>query len=197
MPRNEEVKFYCRKDEVGFPLSYIIAIDGVAQNLTGHTLTFAMFETDSSEGVEKVAETATGISIQPTQAVTYDSTVGKLKCNQHGLERGYEVIFANSGGSLPTGLSAGVRYFCRDVTEHYFNVCLEPDTTKITISGAGTGTHTFFIVGHVQYSPQSGDLDTVGTYYAWFYDEDAGGNKTSFPRSKYQNNGGGIIVEVE
>lgn len=196
MPRNEEVKFYCRKDEVGFPLSYIIAIDNVAQNLTGHTLTFAMFQTDSSDGTIKVAETATGITIQPTQTVTYDSTVGKLKCYQHGLERGYEVIFATSG-SLPSGLTAGQRYFVRDVTEHYFNVCLEPDTTKVTVSTVGSGTHTFYIVGHVQYSPQSGDFDTVGTYYAWFYDEDAGGNKTSYPRSRYQNSGGGIIVEVE
>jgi hypothetical protein len=38
----------------------------------------------------------------------------------------------------------------------------------VDITGAGTGTNTFYVVGHVQYDFQSADVDTAGIYYVWF-----------------------------
>ncbi|NIO43707.1 MAG: BppU family phage baseplate upper protein [Burkholderiales bacterium] len=35
--------------------------------------------------------------------------------------------------------------------------------------------------GEVQYDPQSADVDTAGTYHAYFTVEDADGNKDTFP----------------
>ena len=47
----------------------------------------------------------------------------------------------NSGGALPTGLSALTDYFVRDYTAGTFKLALTSGGTAVDITGVGTGTH--------------------------------------------------------
>lgn len=126
------------------------------------------FMLKDSSGTAVVAATESNVSKQPTKDFTASVTTDRLTCNGHGVQAGWQIIVSNSGGGLPTGLSASTRYFARDVTPNSFKVSLEPDGAAIDITGAGTGTHSFYVVGHVQYDMQSDDVDTAGLYHYYF-----------------------------
>ena len=66
----------------------------------------------------------------------------------HGLAGNTVVTFTNSGGALPTGLTAGTAYYVvgSTITANTFQVATTIANaiagTVVTITGAGTGTHT-------------------------------------------------------
>lgn len=53
------------------------------------------------------------------------------------------------------------------------NVKVALTETNVTVTDAEAG--------ECQYDPQAADVDTAGTFYAYFVTEDAAGNKDTFP----------------
>jgi hypothetical protein len=80
-----------------------------------------------------------------TSVVTVTSaTPGVVTWTAHGLTAGTEIMFTNSGGALPTGLTAGTVYFvlATGLTANTFQVSLTNGGAAINTSSTGTGTHT-------------------------------------------------------
>jgi hypothetical protein len=130
---------------------------GGAIDLTGLTVKLAV---DDVDGVNVVAATTTGVSIQPTNSVTVDATNGEWKAINHGLKQGDEVILATSD-VLPAGFATATRYFVRDATPHRFKLSYKPNTVAIALTDAGSGSHTYYVVGHVTRAWQTGELPAV------------------------------------
>jgi hypothetical protein len=59
----------------------------------------------------------------------------------HGMVEGQQFEFTTTG-ALPTGLSVGTIYFCRNPAANTFNVSAEPQGALINTSGTQSGTHT-------------------------------------------------------
>lgn len=148
--------------------------------LSGFTIKFAI---EDDAGTEILAETATGITQEPTQTFTASTTTDLLTCNRHGVRDGDQIIVANSGGALPTGLAASTIYFAVQVTPNAFGISTVPGGAIIDITGAGTGTHTFYIVGSVQMDLASTEVDTAAAYRAWFV-RSSGGEKRHHPEGE-------------
>ena len=129
-------------------------------------LTVKFYMEEEASGTSEIAETATGITIHPTQIFTGAST-GRATCNGHGVKEGDQIIVANSGGALPTGLAASTRYFAVNVTPNAFGLASLPGGNTV-ITAAGTGTNTFYVVGSVQYQFLAANVDTERRYSAWF-----------------------------
>ena len=147
------------------PLNTILRhANGDPVDLSAYTVTFAMEEED---GDSELAETGTGVTSHPTQAFTADTTTDHVKCVGHGVQEGDQIIVASTT-TLPTGLSASTRYFARDVSPNAFKLEATPGSGPIDITGAGSGTHTFYVVGSVQMDFAAANVDTAGTYRGWF-----------------------------
>jgi hypothetical protein len=167
------------------PLNALITLNGDPVDLSAYTVKFQM-ETDL--GVSVIAETNTGITTHPTQAFTAAST-GLATCNSHGVKEGDQIVVANSGGALPTGLAAGTRYFAVQVNPNTFGLAATPGGTTV-ITAAGTGTNTFYIVGSVQYVFLSASVATAGNYRGWFTTV-SGSSEASYPDDEL-----GIPIEI-
>lgn len=167
-------------------IAYVLRDDGFDNDLSAATVTFSMYD---SAGTAVVS--AASCTVQPTYTFTVDSTADTIKVNGHPVQdEHWELIFSNSGGALPAGLSASTRYFARDITPNYFKVSTEPGGVKVDITGAGTGTHSFTILGHVYYALAANDVDAAGVYSAWFA-VTASSKTDTFP-----NDSNGIRVEI-
>ena len=162
-----------------FPLSRILYKDGKPINLASYTVKFAMVDDD---GVSVVAETATGVTAHPTTTFTADATTDRLTANGHPVSDGDEIIVSNSGGSLPGGLAASTRYFARDVSANAMRLAAVPGGSAIDITSAGSGTHSLYVVGHVQYAFAAADVDTAGVFWGWFVLLDGSSNKQHVPQ---------------
>jgi hypothetical protein len=149
------------------PLNAVITLNGNPVDLSAYSSVKFQMEGDQN-GTSEIAETASGVTIHPTQTFTASTTTDLLTCNAHGVKEGDQIVVANSGGALPTGLAAATRYYAVQVTPNSFALATLPSGSPIDITGAGTGTNTFYIVGSVQYSFSSGGVDTVGLYRGWF-----------------------------
>jgi hypothetical protein len=185
-----EHTFQCAVNDRSTPLSVRCYDQGKDNNIAGLTVKFAMDELD---GTNKLAATATGVTVQPGQTFTADSTSGvnKFTCAGHGLLNDWEVVVSNSGGALPTPLSATTRYFVRDATPNTFRLCTEPQAAAVVLTGNGTGTQTIKAYGHVQYAWTAADVNTAKSYKAWFIITDASGFDRTFP-----NTAEGIGIEI-
>lgn len=82
------------------------------------------------------------------KTVTFTDTGDVVNLTNHGLRPGTGVVFSNSGGALPTGLTAGTTYYAKQGADQN-KFLLYPTsgdaiagTNQVTFSGAGTGTHT-------------------------------------------------------
>lgn len=63
--------------------------------------------------------------------------------NAHGLQDGDPVVLSNSGGALPTGLSAATTYFVVGATANTFQLSTTLGGSAVNITAAaGGGTHT-------------------------------------------------------
>ena len=80
------------------------------------------------------------------QAAFTAATTDIITSVAHGLSEG-DLIQVASTTTLPTGLSASTDYYVRDVTTNTFKVSLTQGGTAVDISGAGAGTHTFYLKG--------------------------------------------------
>jgi hypothetical protein len=148
------------------PLNAVLRYgNGDPIDLSAFTMKFRM-ETDA--GVEELAETATGVTAHPTQTFTAASA-GLATCNSHGVKEGDQIVVATSG-TLPSGLAASTRYFAVNVTPNAFGLATVPGGQTV-IAGAGTGTHTFYVVGSIQMEFLAAQVDTAGTFRGWFVRE--------------------------
>lgn len=158
------------KNDTLSPINAILMRDGGPIDLAGLTVKFQL-ETDpgTGPGTSVIAETATGVTAHPTQAFTTTdyATNNWLLKNEHGVKEGQQVVLSNSGGALPSGLTASIRYFAVQVQRNTFRVSQSEGGVPVTIAGAGTGTHSFYVVGSVQYTLQAA-LATARMYRAWF-----------------------------
>lgn len=147
------------------PFAVVCMRNGKPENVAAYTVKFTMKD---KAGTVVVAETTSNVSIQPTFTVTAVAATNRIVASEHRVENGDRIIFANSGGALPAGLTAATKYYARDCDDDSFRVATTPEGSPVDITGAGTGTHTAYIVGEVRYSPQSADVATAGEYRAWF-----------------------------
>jgi hypothetical protein len=141
------------------PLNVLVELNGQQVDLSAYTVTFRI-EEDGGTAIQTGAATTS----HPTQTFTAAST-GLATCNNHGVEEGQQLIVATSG-TLPSGLAASTRYFAVQVNPNTFGLATTPGGTSV-IAGAGTGTHTFYVVGSLQYDFAAGDVDAAGIFRAW------------------------------
>lgn len=76
-------------------------------------------------------------------SVTADGPTNVFTAAGHGLNNNDVIMFSNSGGALPTGLSATTRYYVRDKTTNDFKVALTAGGAVVDITDGGSGTHKF------------------------------------------------------
>ncbi len=146
------------------PLNAKILRNSNPVDLAGLTV---KMQIESEAGVSLLAETATGVTAHPTQTFTA-ATTDIITCNGHGVSQDDQLILSNSGGALPAGLATATRYFARDVTPNTFTLAASPGAAVVDVTGTGTGTHSFYVVGSVQYDFSTVAAATVGRYRAWF-----------------------------
>lgn len=85
-----------------------------------------------------------GADCTPESTVTISSSGDAvITWNKHGLVAGQPVVFTTTG-VLPTGLAAGVVYYviAADMTADSFKIAATPGGAAVTVSAAGSGTHT-------------------------------------------------------
>lgn len=155
------------KGDTLLPLNTIISIGDDPVDLSAYTVKFRMVEADDTTSVV-VDNGTTGLTAHPTQIFTANATTDRLTCNGHGVKEIDQIVVANSGGALPTGLAAATRYFPVEITPNAFKLSDIPGGAPIDITAAGSGTNTFYVVGLVQYDWQAGDVDEAGNFLAWF-----------------------------
>jgi hypothetical protein len=107
------------------------------------------FELEMPGGYTADASNYYDISLQvaPVAITSVSSTADTLTLANHGLETGDSVQFTNSGGGLPSGISAGVTYFVVRVSSSVFKLS---DTLAHALAGTnlvdlttnGTGTQS-------------------------------------------------------
>lgn len=160
------------------PLNFLLELNGDPVNLASYTVKIRIEE---EGGTAIVNDSATGVTAHPTQTFTATSA-GLALCNGHGLDpQGGQQVIVSSSGTLPAGLAAATRYFAVNVTPNAFGLAATPDGVSV-ITGAGSGTHSFYIVGSLQYDFQSGDVDAAGFFNSWVIIE-SGGEQHHFPAS--------------
>jgi hypothetical protein len=155
------------KGDTLLPLNALITLDGNPVDLSAYTVKFRMVEKLDTTAVI-VNDGTTGVTAHPTQTFTVDTSENLVKTVAHGVKENQQIVVSNSGGGLPAGLAVSTRYFAKDVTPNDFKVSLRPGGAEVDITTAGTGTHSFYIVGSVQYDWQTTDTDAAGDFYAWF-----------------------------
>lgn len=69
----------------------------------------------------------------------------------HGLSEGDCIWVSNSGGALPTGLSASTDYYVINPTTDTFKLSTVRGGSAVDITAAGTGTHTYTLKGKAIY----------------------------------------------
>lgn len=138
----------------------------------------AVIEDDAGEAVQ--AATSTGVVKHPTSTFTVDVSGNLILSNDHRVNAGDQVIVSSST-TLPAGLSAATRYFARDVEDNSFALATTRHGPIVAITDAGTGTHSYYVVGSVTYDFASGNVDEAGTYWLWFVVTDGSSEKDTFP----------------
>lgn len=171
-----------------FPLSRVLLKNNKPVNLANYTMKWQLV---NDSGTTVTAATTVGISTQPTATFTASATTNILSCDGHLVEENDELIVSNAGGALPTGLVAATRYFAKEVTPNGFKLASSPGGAAIDITSAGTGSHSFYIVGHVTYQFASGEVSTAGTYWGWLSAYDGGGLIQHWPAD-----GRGLRIDV-
>lgn len=147
------------------PLAVVMLRNGKPEDIAAYTVKFTIVD---KYGTETLAETSTNVSKQPTFAFTATAATNRLNASEHRVENGDRLIFSNSGGALPGGLAASTKYYARDVDDDSFRVATTPNGPAVDITGAGTGTHSAYIVGEVRYALQTADVANAGEYRCWF-----------------------------
>jgi len=146
------------------PLNVIISDDTGPLDLSAYTVKILLKDKDNAVVLNDVT---TGVTANPTQAFTVDTSLDLILKNNHGVKNGDRVILASTT-TIPAGLAVATRYYAIECTQDSFKVTTLPTGTAIDITSAGTGTHTFYVVGSVQMDFASTETDAVGPFKAWF-----------------------------
>lgn len=125
------------------------------------------FQIEKDDGTSVLAETITGVTAHPTQTFTVTAATDLITCNAHGVSHNDQVVVSTTT-TLPAGLAASTRYFARDVNPNTFTVSLTPGGSVVDITDTGTGTHSFYIVGSVQYDFASAAVASAYSGRGWF-----------------------------
>jgi hypothetical protein len=83
------------------------------------------------------------------------------------LKNGQQV-FVSSTTTLPGGLSASTRYYVVNAEDDTFQLSAEHDGDAIDLTSAGSGTHSYAVVGGVQYDLQTADVASARTLFGYF-----------------------------
>lgn len=146
------------------PLNVIIGDDTGPLDLSAYTVKFLLKD---SANTMLLNDVTTGITSQPTQNFTADTSLDTIKCNNHGAKNGQQVLLTTTG-TLPAGLSLSTRYYVIEADDNSYQVSLRRNGTKVDITDTGTGTHSFAIVGSCQMDFASTEVDAVLGMKAWF-----------------------------
>ena len=168
-------------------LNLLIVLNGDQYDLTGKTV---KWELEEDDGTSITSATATGVTIHPTQAFTVDTTTNHLKAVAHGVNDGQKIVVATSA-TLPSPLVVSTNYFAIQPSPDRFKVEEYPGGGPIDITTSGSGSHTFYLPGSVQYDFQAGEVDAVGLFRAWLTVLDGGLEVATFPDDDL-----GIPIEI-
>lgn len=147
----------------------LVDANGNPEDLASVTVKWKMV---NDAGTVIVAATTNNVTKHPTLAFTADASTDRIAAIKHGIRDGWEVVLSSSG-TLPAGLADATRYYATQVTPNDLKLSLLPNGTPVNITDAGTGSHTLYVVGHVQYDFQADDVATAGSYWGWFQIVDA------------------------
>lgn len=166
------------------PINFLVSFkDSGPVDLSAYTVKVTV---EQEDGTSIVSEATTGVTVQPTQTFTASATTDLLTCYEHGVQQGDQVLLTTTG-TLPAGLSLATRYFVIQRSDISFGLSALPNGKQIDITDAGSGTHTFAVVGSGQYSPQS--TYAVGKYRVWVVL--SGSTKIILPERRY-----GVFLDV-
>lgn len=177
------------------PIGRILTKGGKPVDLSSLTVKVLGKKNDGTAWIATAVGSQTGITAHPATTFTADAATDRITANGHKAENGMEVVLSNAGGALPTGLAASTRYFVKDVDANSFALALTTNGPVVDITGAGTGTHSFYIVGSVQYDFQTADVAAAGTFWLWFKAYDGSSEIDTFPVIR-QNDNRGLRVEI-
>lgn len=175
---------------IGFALSHP-ATPPIPVDLAGKTLKVFGKKDDGSAWIAEADATA-----HPTRAFTVDTTDDWIIDNDNLAANGDQIVVSNSGGGLPSGLTAATRYFVRDRQPNRFRVSLSPGGDIVDITSAGTGTQSYYIVGSGQYDFADDDVAEAGTFWLWVRVYD-GSEFDTFPILRKANDRGLRVDIVE
>jgi len=77
------------------------------------------------------------------ETVTFTNATNTCNDTAHGLSENDVIEFTNSGGALPTGLSANIKYYMIEVAANTFKVSTTYGGSEVAISDDGSGTNTY------------------------------------------------------
>lgn len=104
-------------------------------------------ELDLVENVPQIYDVEGGATniFNPTVTGTFTAEADDeiITSNSHGLSEGHQVKVSNSGGALPTGLTAGIWYFVKYLSANTFSLATTLGGAAINLTTDGTGTQTW------------------------------------------------------
>lgn len=167
---NELQKHTRTKGDTRTPIGALLVQGGKPVDLAGKTVSVIV---EQNDGESEQAETSTGVTAHPTFTFTADVNNNWILHNDHRVKPGDQIV-VSSTTTLPGGLTASTRYFARDVEDNCFRLAATRAGTAIDITSAGTGTHIYYVVGSVQYTPAAEVVDAAGVYWVWFVVAESG-----------------------
>lgn len=142
--------------------SYVYYVTPVSVGGTKLFGAYAVYNVISANQYQVVAETAATYTNAQTATITNASpavvTVTTAPAN------GTVVKFSTTG-ALPTGITAGTKYFVKSATATTFQIALTPTGASINTSSAGSGVHTATFPGQVAYFTTSNGTPTVSVLF--------------------------------
>lgn len=158
------------------PLNSVLRwANGDPVDLSSYTLLFKM---ELEDGTTELATTSTGVDFHATRSFTAEADDDYLTCNGHGVTSIDQIIVANSGGALPTGLSASTRYWPVNITPNRFQLAASPNGAAINLTTDGSGTNSFYIVGSAQMDFAAANVDPAQLQRGWWVLSSGGETKT-------------------
>lgn len=154
--------------DVAAPLAQVINTQSVVAG-TSNTAGVDLVENYSlstGTGVAGYASLRTGFAGKGAASTTVTMTIAApcvVTWTAHGFVTGQQVVFTNSGGALPTGITSGTTYYVIQIIDsaNTFNVATSLANaiagTKVTTTGSQSGTHT----GTTVATTQNGALPTI------------------------------------
>jgi hypothetical protein len=159
------------------PYGLLLTQSGNPIDLTGLTVAFTFVADD---GTVVVNANTSHVTVQPEFTFTVDQANNWIRHNGTPAQKGDQVVFSSTT-ALPQGLAAGTRYVVLEKpSPNCFRVAETMGGPAIDIKSDGTGTHSYRLIGSVQYAWQDADVAEPGTYWAWFGVTEAGKTDT-FP----------------